>query len=497
MWLPFLIGQLNEADMRAMGMKMTAEDIYSVNKGSLKDAIVHFNGGCSSSIISPNGLLLTNHHCGYSVIQSHSSLENNYLQDGFWAMRQSDELPNDNLTATFIDRIEDVTEAILVGVTDNMTTKERNDKISQNIKSFKDTYAKKSHEELLIKPFFKGNQYILFVTITYRDVRLVGAPPSSIGKFGADTDNWEWPRHSGDFSLFRIYAGADNLPADFSYSNQPIQPKHHLPVSLDGVETGDFTLIYGFPGRTNEYLPSYAIKQVQDVIDPARIEIRDHALKILNKAMRSDPNVRLQYSSKYARVANYWKKWIGERTGLIKTKAVEKKQLMEAEFDKRLASKPVLNKKYGDLLSSMDVKYQEIELLAVYREYYHELFFRHIELFKPANSLRRFFAKADTEDYKELLPATKKSLERFYKNYQPDIDKEVFKSLMQLFTENVCTAYFPDYLLAERFEMGYDMDKLASELYDHSIFTNPEKIYQLLEKMIRLRLKRTPYIDSL
>lgn len=489
MWLPFLIGQLNEADMQAMGMKMTAEDIYSVNKGSLKDAIVHFNGGCSSSIISPNGLLLTNHHCGYSVIQSHSSLEKNYLQDGFWAMRQSDELPNEHLTATFIDRIEDVTKIIMVGVTDNMTTKERNDKISQNIKKFKSTYAKKTHEELLIKPFFKGNQYILFVTITYRDVRLVGAPPASIGKFGADTDNWEWPRHTGDFSLFRIYAGADNLPADFAYSNQPLEPKHHLPVSLDGVDTGDFTLIYGFPGRTNEYLPSYAIKQVQDVIDPARIDIRAHALKILDKAMRADPNVRLQYSSKYARIANYWKKWIGERSGLIKTHAVEKKQLMEAEFEQRLAAKPSLNQKYGDLLPNMDIKYQEIELLAVYREYYHELFFRHIELFKPANSLRRFFAKADDASYKELLPATQKSLERFYKDFQADIDKDVFKSLMQMFTENVCTAYFPDYLLEERFEAGYDMDKLANELYDNSIFADPGKLFELLERQDTTAIK--------
>ncbi len=492
MWLPFLLGQLNEADMQSLGMKMSAEDIYSVNKGSLKDAIVHFNGGCSSSIISPQGLLLTNHHCGYSAIQTHSTLQNNYLQDGFWAMKQSDELKNDNLVATFIERIEDVTKDILKGVSDKMTTKERQDKTSQNIEDFKKAYAKKKYEDILIKPFFKGNQYILFVTITYKDVRLVGAPPSAIGKFGADTDNWEWPRHTGDFSIFRIYADKNNLPAKYSPDNQPLKPKHFLPVSLDGVETGDFTLIYGFPGRTNEYLPSFAVKQVQDVIDPARIEIREHALKILDKAMRNDPNIRLQYSSKYARIANYWKKWIGERSGLIRTHAVEKKQKTEVQFAERLAAKPILNQKYGELLADMDYKYQEIELLAVYREYFHELFFRHIEIFKPANSLRRFFAKANDENYKELAPDTKKSLERFYKDYQPTVDRDVFKSLMQLYTDNVCTAYFPNYLLEDRFLEGYDMEQLATEFYDNSIMTQPKKLLKLIDEKKIDEIKKDP-----
>ncbi|HHB78218.1 MAG TPA: S46 family peptidase [Saprospiraceae bacterium] len=492
MWLPFLLGQLNEADMQSLGMKMTAEDIYSVNKGSLKDAIVHFNGGCSSSIISPQGLLLTNHHCGYSAIQTHSTLEKNYLENGFWAEKQSDELPNDNLVATFIDRIEDVTKDILVGVTDKMTTKERNDKISQNIKAFKKAYAKKKYEDVLIKPFFKGNQYILFVTITYTDVRLVGAPPSAIGKFGADTDNWEWPRHSGDFSLFRIYANKDNLPADYSPDNQPLKPKHYLPISLDGVDAGDFTLVYGFPGRTDEYLPSYAVAQIQNAIDPARIEIRDHALKILDKAMRNDPTIRLQYASKYARIANYWKKWIGERTGLIKTKAVEKKQKLEQEFTRRLAENPELNKKYGSLLDDMDYKYQEIELLAIYRNYFHELFFRNIEIFKPANSLRRFLAQANEENYDQLAGSTKKSLQAFFKDYQPAVDRDVFKSLMQLYTDNVCTAYFPNYLLEERFLEGYDMEQLAKEFYDNSIMTQPEKLYQLIDDKKTDEIKKDP-----
>lgn len=481
MWLPFLIGQLNEADMQSMGMQMSAEDIYSVNKGSLKDAIVHFNGGCSSSIISPQGLLLTNHHCGYSAIQTHSTLQDNYLQDGFWAMKQEDELKNENLVATFIDRIEDVTQDILKGVTDNMSAKERNNKVSQNIEAFQKTYAKEQYQDLMIKPFFKGNQYILFVTITYTDVRLVGAPPSAIGKFGADTDNWEWPRHSGDFSIFRIYAGKDNLPADYSPNNVPLKPKHFLPVSLDGVEQGDFTLIYGFPGRTDEYLPSFAVAQTVNTIDPARIEIRDHALKIMDKAMRQDPKIKLQYSSKYARIANYWKKWIGERTGLLKTKAIEKKQAMELDFLQRLAEKPALNKQYGDVLDELDAKYQEIELLAMYRSYFHELFFRNIEIFTPANSLRRFLAKADKTNYQASAKDVKKSLEAFYKNYQASVDRDVFKSLMQLYTDNTCTAYFPEYLLDERFNEGYDMEKLAQEIYDHSILTQPEKLYKLID----------------
>ncbi|MEM1216255.1 MAG: S46 family peptidase, partial [Bacteroidota bacterium] len=294
MWLPLLLQQLNEEEMQAMGMKMTAADIYSVNQGSLKDAIVHFGGFCTGEVISKDGLVMTNHHCGYGQIQQHSTLENNYLQDGFWAMNRSQEKPNPGLFVRFIVRMEDVSEKVLNGVVDKMPEKERQAMIDKNLAATKEDYQKEEYQDIMIRPFYHGNQYFLFVTETYTDVRLVGAPPSSIGKFGADTDNWEWPRHTGDFSLFRIYASPDGTPADYSEANVPFQPRHHLPVSLDGVTPDDFTLIFGFPGRTDEYLPSVAMEQRVNVLNPIRIGIRDRSLAILDEAMRENPEARIQ-----------------------------------------------------------------------------------------------------------------------------------------------------------------------------------------------------------
>ncbi len=329
MWLPLFLKSLNEAEMQELGMKLSAEDIYSVNQGSLKDAIVHFGGFCTSELISDQGLLLTNHHCGYGQIQSHSSIENNYLKNGFWAKSLKEELANEGLSATLINEIIDVTKEALVGVTDDMTTAERASAIEKNLTAIKTSTIKKDYQEVSIRPFFNGNQYFAFLTTKYLDVRLVGTPPESIGKFGADTDNWVWPRHTGDFSMFRIYAGADNLPAEYSEDNIPYKPKHFLPVSTDGVEQGDFTMVFGFPGRTQEYLPAVAVEEIVEVLNPAKISIREKALAIIDKYMRNDEATRIQYASKFARVANYWKKWIGESLGLTKTKAIEKKRSFE------------------------------------------------------------------------------------------------------------------------------------------------------------------------
>ena len=338
MWLPQLLQALNEGDMQTMGMKMSAEDVYSVNKGSLKDAIVHFGGFCTSEIISAEGLLLTNHHCGYGQIQSHSSVENNLLKNGFWAKTKKDELPNEGLFAKFIVRIEDVSEAILNGVNDDMSTKARKSQIDKNIEAYRQTQRLGKYQEVEIKPFFKGNQYFMFVTVTYNDVRLVGTPPESIGKFGSDTDNWVFPRHTGDFSLFRIYADANNQPAEYSPNNVPFKPRHFLPISLDGVEEGDFTLVFGFPGSTNQYLPSSAVAQTMEVLNPAKIAIRDRALKIVDEAMRSDEAIKIQYASKFARIANYWKKWIGENQGLRASDAMGRKHKYEKAFTDKLAT---------------------------------------------------------------------------------------------------------------------------------------------------------------
>ena len=376
MWLPLLLKALNEAEMQSMGMRMTAEDIYSVNQGSLKDAIVHFGGFCTGEIISRSGLVLTNHHCGYGAVQSHSTVENNLLKNGYWAMNKEEELPNPGLFVTFIVRIEDVTEQVLQGVDENMTSRERQSAVDKNINSLE--VEKEEYQNHMVRPFFKGNQYFLFVTETYNDVRLVAAPPESIGKFGADTDNWEWPRHTGDFSLFRIYASPDNTPADYSPDNVPFEPKHSLPISLDGVETGDFTLVFGFPGRTNQYLPSPAVKEIINVVDPARSNIRTKSLKVMDKYMRADEATRLKYAGRYASVSNGWKKWIGETQGLKQTNALGKKHKLEAEFTSRIGENEDYQAMYGSLLSSFNELFTRNAPYVKARIYYDEIISRGI-----------------------------------------------------------------------------------------------------------------------
>ncbi|MBA3706054.1 MAG: S46 family peptidase, partial [Bacteroidetes bacterium] len=275
MWLPLLLKQLNESDMQKNGLKLSAEDIYSINKSCLKDAIVQFNGGCTAEVISDKGLILTNHHCGYGQIQAHSTVQNDLLTNGFWAMNQSQELVNSGITATFIIRMEDVTSKVLAGITDAMSDETRNKKINEAIGIIQKEATAGTHYMALIRPFFYGNEYYMFITETFKDVRLVGAPPSSIGKFGGETDNWMWPRHTGDFSIFRIYANKNNEPTEYAADNVPYKPKYHLTVSLNGIEKNDFTMVYGFPGRTSEYLTSYAVDMIMNQSDPDKVKIRD------------------------------------------------------------------------------------------------------------------------------------------------------------------------------------------------------------------------------
>lgn len=476
MWLPLLLKALNESEMQTMGMKMSAEDVYSVNKSSLKDAIVHFGGFCTSEIISSEGLLLTNHHCGYGQIQSHSSVDNNLLKNGFWAQNKSDELTNPGLFATFIDRIDDVSKQVLAGVNDRMTDKERQSTIDLNLEMVKKTYSLKDYQELVIRPFYNGNQYFAFTTTIYRDVRLVGTPPESIGKFGSDTDNWVWPRHTGDFALFRIYAGPDNLPAEYSESNVPYKPKHFLPISLDGVEEDDFTLIFGFPGRTNQYLPGVAVEQTMKVLNPAKIKIRDTALKIIDKYMRTDESVRIQYASKFARVANYWKKWIGENQGLESTDALGRKRKFEGEFASKNRSKTGRT-----LLSDFTSAYKGIEEVALTRDYYNEVAIRNIELLNMQRYIRRLVktyeenGETGYNDYKGRLSGF---LDNFYKNYRANIDQEVFAALTQLYVEDVKPEYVPEGLAAVKGDNRYAT--LAQMIYGNTAFTTKEKVDQLM-----------------
>ena len=359
MWIPLFLKKLNESQMQSLGMRITAEDIYSVNRSSIKDAVVLFGGGCTGEVVSPQGLLLTNHHCGYSQIAAHSTLENNILENGFYARNRSEELINPSLSVTFIKRIEEVTDQVLKGVKPSMKAEERAKKIRQNIEHVKKTAKIEPWQNVELKSFFKDNRYFLFVRETFNDVRLVGCPPASVGKFGAETDNWIWPRHTGDFSVFRIYADRDNRPADPSPDNVPYRPDHYLPVSLDGFDEGDFTLVFGFPGTTNEYLPGIALEQTM-VRNPVKVGLRDIALKSWGEAMAANDTVKLQYANRYVSAANAWKKWQGESLGLARTGAVAKKDAYQAAFLDSLAARAQWQKAYGNLLPDLEAAYREL-----------------------------------------------------------------------------------------------------------------------------------------
>lgn len=432
MWLPFLLEQLNEKQMKALGMKISAKDIYNINKGSLKDAIVSFGGFCTGEVISSQGLVLTNHHCGFDAVQNHSTLDHNYIQNGFWAKSRAEELPNEKLFVTFIVRIDDVTKQVLNGVTPDMKETDRQSAIDKNIAAIRKSSAKETYQDNFIRPFFDGNQYYLFVTETYKDVRLVGAPPSSIGNFGKDTDNWMWPRHTGDFSMFRIYAGKDNKPADYSPDNVPYIPKRALSISLDGTVANDFTMVFGFPGRTTEYLHSAAMEQIMKVNDPAKIAIREKALHILNGYMRQDEQLRIMYAAKYASIENSYKKWQGEVLGLTSSNAVDKKKRLEEEFQKRVNARPEWKEKYSNLLNELQDLYNEFKPLGLARDQYTEVVGK-IEMFTIAgqlNSLVSAYEKNGEKGYKERAAAVRSSLKDLLAEYSTIVDKKLFEELM-------------------------------------------------------------------
>ena len=401
MWLPLLLEKMNEKEMKSLGMKISARDIYDINKGSLKDAIVSFGGFCTGEVISSKGLVLTNHHCGFDAVQNHSTLDHNYIQDGFWAKNYAQEIPNPGLFVTFIVRIEDVSKQVLNGVTPSMPENERQSLIDKNIAVLRKNVPREVYQDGFIRGFFENNQYYMFITETYRDVRLVGTPPSSIGNFGKDTDNWMWPRHTGDFSMFRIYAGKDNKPAEYSADNIPYTPKKSLSISLDGVSENDFTMVFGFPGRTMEYLHSSAVEQIMTVNDPAKISIRDKALGVIDEFMRKDEKIKIQYAAKYANISNSWKKWQGEVLGLAMSEAVAKKRKYEAEFQKRVLANPAWKAQYGSLLSDLEAAYAEIKPLGLARDYYNEIIGR-IELFVIAGQLNSVAAGFDKEGKKDF-----------------------------------------------------------------------------------------------
>ena len=476
MWIPSLLKGMNEKEMKNLGMKMTAADIYSVNKSSLKDAVPQFNGGCTSEVISPKGLLLTNHHCGFDAIQNLSTVEHDYLTNGFWAYKMSEELPNEDLVVTFIVKIEDVTSKVLEGTATLATELEKQKKIQENITFLSNSLPKESWQENKIRTFYEGNQYMLFVTETFKDVRLVGAPPSSIGKFGSDTDNWVWPRHTGDFSLFRIYADKNNRPASYSKDNVPYTPKHFLPVSLDGVKEDDFTLVFGYPGKTNEYLPAVAIEQIVKELNPAKIEIRDNALKVADGFMRKDNAIKIQYASKYAGIANYWKKWIGETQGLTKSNAVEIKRKQEVVFQEKVG-KAGKQAEYGNLLTDFEKNYSEIKSYALARDYFTEVALRNTELLSVGYKLYQleqvYNSKGEQafNDRKNNLISVSAD---FYRDFNANVDQKVFEKLIHLYSTKSPKEFLPKNL------SNINATELANDVYGNSKLVNYKSLKELL-----------------
>lgn len=466
MWLPQLLQRLNEARMKQLGMKISAADIYSISKSSLKDAIVSFGGFCTGEVISDKGLVLTNHHCGFDVIQNHSSLEKNYIRDGFWAMNNGQELPNKGLFVTFIVRIDDVTKQALNGVTVLMTEAERQSLIDKNLAEVRKNVQKEAKQDVMTRAFFEGNQYFLFVTETYKDIRLVGAPPSSIGNFGKDTDNWVWPRHTGDFSMFRIYADKNNQPAEYSPDNVPYKPKRSLSISMDGISEKDFTMVFGFPGRTTQYLHSAAVEQIRTVNDPAKIAIRDKALQVIDGFMRKDEGIKIQYAAKYASIQNAYKKWQGEVLGLTRTDAFSKKLNYEKIFQQRVDANPSFSA-YKSLLGDLAKEYRDFESYGLARDYYTEIISK-IELLTIAsqlNALATAYEKDGENGYNQRLKTVAANIEGMIGEYNAIVDKKLFEALMPLYVNDQPAQFVSPAFKAKLQASGNDFAALTNVIY--------------------------------
>ena len=476
MWLPSLISQ-RIGDMQEKGFKLNAEDIYDINQASLKDAVVLFGRGCTGEVISSEGLLLTNHHCGYGQIQQHSSVEHDYLKDGFWAMSRAEELPNKGLTVSFLERMEDVTDQVLKGYTSDMTEDQRVAIVKKNSKAIIDEVTKEGNGlRATVEALYYGNQYFLFLYREYSDIRLVGAPPSSIGKFGGDTDNWMWPRHTGDFSMFRIYADKNNNPAPYSEENVPYKPKKYFKISTKGVQEGDFTFIYGFPGRTQEYIHSEGVRYIEEIGDPHKINLRTLRLDIQKKHMSESQKVRIQYSSKNASVANAWKKWQGEVKGIKKMKTVQKKQEFEQAFDAWARGG-----EFDGVVGKIAKIYEQLEPYAFATDYYNETA-RTIEMANFAAGI--YAAYVQDKESGELSFNSKKaaaSAESFYKDWYLPIDKESFVAVMTEFDKNVPAEFKPEYFKAQMKKYG-NAQKWADELFSKSIFADRSKLEKLFKE---------------
>lgn len=492
MWLPLLLKK-KEADMQKNGMRISAEDIYNVNNASLKDAVMLFGTGCTGEFVSSQGLLLTNHHCGYSFIVSHSTVERDYLTNGFWAMSREQELPCRGLTITRLVYMEDVTSRVLEGVGDDMTEQKRQTLIEANIEKVKAKATEGNHYTAVIKPFYYGNQYFMYVNEVFKDVRLVGAPPSNIGKFGGDTDNWMWPRHTGDFSVFRVYADKDGKPAEYSKDNVPYTPKRHLKINIKGVNEGDFTFVFGYPGTTKQFLTSDAVDYVQNVEDPTRIKLRTARLDVYNRAMNESPAQRLRYASKVASVANGWKKWQGEVRGLKRLNAIEKKKAFEKDFNAWAQDK----EEYRDVLAQLKKTYADIKDLNLSYSYLSEAIFAS-DLMNQVRSVANIISLSEKngKNEAEIVALTEKfynSLQNYYsKDYvnHRKVDKEIFVKTMSIFYYDY--AKKSHYWLRDLIENHNDgkAEEFFAKVYESSFLSNPQQAEKLLKNFKPKNVKK-------
>ncbi|MDR2979218.1 MAG: S46 family peptidase [Bacteroidales bacterium] len=474
MWLPYLLNRQNVESMEALGCKLTPEEIFSFNQSSIKDAIVQFGRGCTGEIISGEGLLLTNHHCGLSQVQSHSSPEKDYLTNGFWAYSKTDELPNPELTVSFLINVQDVTNEILKNVKDQMDPENREKTVSKAIEALKKATPKESWQRVDIVTFYHGNQYIMFMYDVYSDVRLVGCPPWGIGKFGADTDNWTWPRHKGDFCLFRVYTAPNGEPAAYSEKNIPLTPKHFLPISLKGIKEGDFAMILGYPGSTDRYMPSQGVEMIIHETGPAIVMCRTEKLNVYRKHMDADPAIFIKYASKQASISNYWKYYIGQVKQLQRNKVTEKKQATEKEFNQWVNLSPARKSKYGQILTNYEIQYQTLRKYEKAMVYHRETGIRGGEAVAFSAqfiAINRKIQEKDETEVQARLKTLTTAAEKYFKDYEYNLDKEVTLALLKLFHQDIQSEMLPSIIKKE----GGNMEKYVDNMFKKSIFTSPDR----------------------
>ncbi|MBC8046300.1 MAG: S46 family peptidase [Fimbriimonadaceae bacterium] len=492
MWLPILLEQ-NEAQMQKQGFQLTAKDVYDINNTSMKDAVVLFGGGCTGEVISNEGLVLTNHHCGFSAINAASSVEKNYLRDGFWTYDKKDEIPAPGLSVTFIIRMEDVTDKIIPFLNDAMTSQERSAKINELAAALEKTATTGTHYGAYTRSFYYGNQFYLFVTETFNDIRLVGAPPSSVGSFGGETDNWVWPRHTGDFSLFRIYANKENKPATYSEENIPFKPRYYFPISIKGVEENDFTMVFGFPGKTQEYLTSYAVDLLINTTNPNRIACRDARLDVMDEFMSGNDTVTLMYASKAKGLANAYKKWKGETIGLKANDAITKKKEFENKFRAWSAMSAISNND-ADLLIEFEKTYADFKPYSELMDYITEAVFA-VEILNYASKFHEIanISKTDTIDNADLQSDADVLLANaggWFKNYYTPLDKKMFATMLKIYADSISADLQPEYFRQQVIKYNGDFNVWADAVFEKSYLSNYDDVKKLLTNINKKKIKK-------